>query len=59
MVMLILFEPAGSLAFNPSIVETVERPRCPEMLGKFVPKPSPTASMSSSLTFPESAATAK
>src|SRR6266581_3132394 len=50
--MLILLEPLGSLAFRPSIVVTVVRPRCPEILGKFVPKPSPTASMSSSFDVP-------
>ena len=41
MLMLNLFEPLGSPAFNPSTVGTVLRPRCPEMKGKSVPNPLP------------------
>src|SRR5215207_1185715 len=50
--MLILFDPLGSLAFSPSTVAVVARPRWPEMTGRSVPKPSPSASMSFSFDVP-------
>ena len=50
--MLTLFEPLGSLAVNPSIDVVVVRPRWPEIFGKSVPKPSPTASISSLFEVP-------
>ena len=46
-VMLILFDPLGSLAFKPFTVAMLERPRCPETFGRSVPNPSPTLSTSS------------
>ena len=52
MVMLNLFEPLGSPANRPSTEAAAERPRAPEKLGRSVPKPSPTASMSSLLDVP-------